>query len=44
MRIIRDVYEAFLYGGAALTAAYGLVYFVRKAFAAIKDFFSKKKE
>lgn len=44
MRIIRDVYEAFLYGGAALTAAYGLIYFVRQAIAAIKDFFGKKKE
>lgn len=44
MRIIRDAYEAFLYGGAALIAAYGIMYFVRQAIAAIKDFFSKKKE
>ena len=42
MRIIREVYEALLYGGAALTAAYGLIYFARQAIAAIKDFFKKK--
>lgn len=44
MKIIRDVYEAFLYGGAALTAAYGIIYFVKQAIASIKDFFNKKKE